>query len=129
MAETEAIEEQFSGIDAVIAAAEAEAAALPVEPDSAAQELTEQERREHHERRSTGVHRLRHRPRPHRLAPHRHSPGRGKTALKKKPDTVDAWVALSAVKHGSAVIFTSDPEDIEAYLTALSPADVHVQPV
>lgn len=46
MAETEAIEEQFSGIDAVIARAEAEAAALPAEPGETAPELTEQERRD-----------------------------------------------------------------------------------
>ncbi|WP_327695401.1 hypothetical protein [Streptomyces sp. NBC_00459] len=46
MAETEAIEEQFSGVDAVIARAEAEAAALPSEPGEAAPELTEQERRD-----------------------------------------------------------------------------------
>jgi hypothetical protein len=46
MAETEAIEEQFSGIDAVIARAEAEAAALPTEPGEIAPELTEQERRD-----------------------------------------------------------------------------------
>lgn len=44
MAETEAIEEQFSGLDALIAEAEAEAAALPPEPDVTARELTEQER-------------------------------------------------------------------------------------
>ncbi|MFJ8164093.1 hypothetical protein ACIRBY_24610 [Streptomyces sp. NPDC096136] len=47
----------------------------------------------------------------------------------KKPDAVDAWVALAAAKHGSAVIFTSDPEDIQAYLAVLNPPDVHVQPV
>lgn len=46
MAETEAIEEQFSGVDALIARAEAEAAALSAEPDDAAPELTEQERRD-----------------------------------------------------------------------------------
>jgi hypothetical protein len=46
MAETEAIEEQFAGIDAVIARAEAEAATLPSEPGDTAPELTEQERRD-----------------------------------------------------------------------------------
>ncbi|MEV0218449.1 ribbon-helix-helix protein, CopG family [Streptomyces sp. NPDC050704] len=46
MAETEAIEEQFSGLDSLIAEAEAEAAALPPEPDVTARELTEQERRD-----------------------------------------------------------------------------------
>jgi diphthamide synthase (EF-2-diphthine--ammonia ligase) len=48
MADTEAIEEQFSGVDALIAAAEAEAEAegLPPEPDTTTPELTEQERRD-----------------------------------------------------------------------------------
>ncbi|MEV0218450.1 hypothetical protein [Streptomyces sp. NPDC050704] len=55
--------------------------------------------------------------------------GEAKLPPKKKPDAVDAWVALSAVKHGSAVVFTSDPEDIEAYLAVLNPADVHVEAV
>jgi uncharacterized protein (DUF1778 family) len=44
MVETEAIEEQLSGLDALIA--EAEAAALPPEPGVATRELTEQERRD-----------------------------------------------------------------------------------
>lgn len=48
---------------------------------------------------------------------------------KKRADAVDAWVTLSAVKHGSAVIFTSDPADIEAYLAVLNPADVHIEAV
>lgn len=55
--------------------------------------------------------------------------GEAQLPAKKKPDAVDAWVALSAVKHGSAVIFTSDPEDIEAYLSVLNPSDVHVERV
>jgi hypothetical protein len=46
MAETDAIEEQFAGVDALIARAEAEAVALPQEPTVAPEELTEQERRE-----------------------------------------------------------------------------------
>ncbi|MFD6935150.1 hypothetical protein ACFWAP_03205 [Streptomyces goshikiensis] len=46
MAETEAIEDQFAGVDAIIAAAEAEAAGVPLEPVSPVGELTEQERRE-----------------------------------------------------------------------------------
>lgn len=48
MAETEAIEEQLSGVDALIARAEAEATALSAEPDddAVAPELTEQERRD-----------------------------------------------------------------------------------
>ncbi|WP_206282813.1 hypothetical protein [Streptomyces chilikensis] len=55
----------------------------------------------------------------------------GQAALpgKKKPDAVDAWVALAAAKHGSAVIFTSDPEDVKAYLAVLDPPDVHVHAV
>ncbi|MET9697676.1 hypothetical protein ABZY31_12190 [Streptomyces sp. NPDC006529] len=48
---------------------------------------------------------------------------------KKRPDAVDACVALAAAKHGSAVIFTSDPEDITAYLSVLDPPDVHVHAV
>lgn len=55
--------------------------------------------------------------------------GEARLPVGKKPDAVDAWVALSAVKHGSAVIFTSDPEDIEAYLGVLNPSDVHVHRV
>ncbi|MER7763552.1 hypothetical protein [Streptomyces sp. NPDC097619] len=45
MAETEAIEEQFAGVDALIDAAE-NGAAGPVEQDGSEGELTEQERRE-----------------------------------------------------------------------------------
>lgn len=55
--------------------------------------------------------------------------GEATLPAKKKPDAVDAWVALAAAKHGSAVIFTSDPEDIQAYLAVLNPPDVHVHPV
>jgi hypothetical protein len=52
----------------------------------------------------------------------------GEAALppEKKPDAVDAWVALAAVRHGSSVIFTSDPDDLSGYLEVLSPPDVHV---
>lgn len=46
MAETEAIEEQFAGVDALIAAAEAEAGAVAPESAATVGELTEQERRE-----------------------------------------------------------------------------------
>lgn len=52
--------------------------------------------------------------------------GEAKLPPKKKPDAVDAWVALAAVRHGSAVIFTSDPDDVKAYLAVLEPSDVHV---
>ncbi|MFD0504046.1 hypothetical protein ACFQ0G_15895 [Streptomyces chiangmaiensis] len=52
--------------------------------------------------------------------------GQAVLPAKKRPDAVDAWVALAAVRHGSAVIFTSDPEDIRAYLAVLAPPDVHV---
>ncbi|MCZ7415960.1 hypothetical protein [Streptomyces sp. WMMC897] len=45
---------------------------------------------------------------------------------KKRPDAVDAWVALAAARHGSAVVFTSDPDDLQAYLVALGASDVHV---
>jgi hypothetical protein len=52
--------------------------------------------------------------------------GEAKLPPKKKPDAVDAWVALAAARHGSAVIFTSDPDDVKAYLAVLEPPDVHV---
>ncbi|ORT57590.1 hypothetical protein [Streptomyces sp. CB03238] len=45
---------------------------------------------------------------------------------KKRPDAVNAWVALAAAKHGSAVVFTSDPDDMAAYLAVLNPADAHI---
>ncbi|WP_251071203.1 hypothetical protein [Streptomyces sp. ISL-43] len=45
---------------------------------------------------------------------------------KKRPDAVDALVALTAVRHGSAVVFTSDPVDLAAYLKVLDAQDVHV---
>ncbi|MCF6526462.1 hypothetical protein [Streptomyces sp. JJ36] len=48
---------------------------------------------------------------------------------KKRPDAVDAWVALTAVRHGGAVVFTSDPADVTAYLDVLGTPDVHVVPV
>ncbi|MGW2396321.1 hypothetical protein ACWCYY_07175 [Kitasatospora sp. NPDC001664] len=48
---------------------------------------------------------------------------------KKRPDAVEGLVALTAARHGSAAVFTSDPADITAYLTALNAHDVHVIPV
>ncbi|WP_370075756.1 hypothetical protein [Streptacidiphilus sp. MAP12-16] len=45
---------------------------------------------------------------------------------KKRPDVVDALVAITAVRHGSAVVFTSDPDDIGAYLSALNAQDVRL---
>jgi predicted nucleic acid-binding protein len=45
---------------------------------------------------------------------------------KKRPDVVDALVAVTAVRHGSAVVFTSDPHDIAAYLATLDSLDVHL---
>lgn len=55
----------------------------------------------------------------------------GKVELppRKRPDAVDALVALSAVRHGSAVVFTSDPGDIEACLQVMNAHDVHIVPV
>ncbi|MGF1427644.1 hypothetical protein [Kitasatospora sp. LaBMicrA B282] len=52
----------------------------------------------------------------------------GSAALppKKRPDAVDGLVALTAARHGSAVVFTSDPTDIRSYLQALGAKDVHV---
>ncbi|MDQ0795042.1 hypothetical protein [Streptomyces sp. B1I3] len=46
--------------------------------------------------------------------------------MKKRPDAVDALVALTAARHGSAVVFTSDPADLDAYLKALDAKDVHL---
>jgi predicted nucleic acid-binding protein len=45
---------------------------------------------------------------------------------KKRPDAVDALVAITAVRHGRAVVFTSDPDDISAYLSALNAQDVRL---
>jgi hypothetical protein len=45
---------------------------------------------------------------------------------KKRPDVVDALVAITAVRHGSAVVFTSDPDGIGAYLSALNAQDVRL---
>ncbi|MBT2401237.1 hypothetical protein J7E89_36175 [Streptomyces sp. ISL-100] len=52
--------------------------------------------------------------------------GEAKLSPKKRPGAVDAWVAMAAVRHGSAVIFTSDPDDLKSYLAVLEPPDVHV---
>lgn len=46
MAETEAIEEQFAGVDGLIARAEAKAMALPAAPEPAPAGMTEAEQRE-----------------------------------------------------------------------------------
>ncbi|MEV2277640.1 hypothetical protein AB0I72_18840 [Nocardiopsis sp. NPDC049922] len=48
---------------------------------------------------------------------------------KKRPDAVDALVAWTAVRHRSAVVFTSDPGDITAYVDAIGADDVHLVPV
>lgn len=45
---------------------------------------------------------------------------------KKRPDVVDALVAMTAARHGSAAVFTSDPDDIQACLKALDAHDVRV---
>ncbi|QMU79497.1 hypothetical protein GXW83_31145 [Streptacidiphilus sp. PB12-B1b] len=45
---------------------------------------------------------------------------------KKHPNVVDALVAITAVRHGSAVVFTSDPDDVSAYLSALNAQDVRL---
>ncbi|MGW4803901.1 hypothetical protein [Kitasatospora sp. NPDC004272] len=45
---------------------------------------------------------------------------------KKRPGAVDALVALTAARHGSAVVFTSGPADLTACLKALDARDVHV---
>jgi hypothetical protein len=48
---------------------------------------------------------------------------------KNRPDAVDAMVALTAARHGGAVIFTSDPANLTAYLQVLDARDVHTIPV
>lgn len=48
---------------------------------------------------------------------------------KKSPDVVDALVVLTAARHGPALIVTSDPGDIEAYVATVPKADVTVVPV
>jgi hypothetical protein len=45
---------------------------------------------------------------------------------KKRPDAVNALVAWTAVKHRSAVVFTSDPGDITAYVEAIGADDAHL---
>ena len=45
---------------------------------------------------------------------------------KKRPDAVDALVAWTAAKHRSAVVFTSDPGDLTAYVDAIGAEDVHL---
>ena len=42
--------------------------------------------------------------------------GKAGLASKKKPDPVDGLVTLTAVEIEAAIIATSDPEDIQAYL-------------
>jgi hypothetical protein len=42
--------------------------------------------------------------------------GRAGLAPKKKPDPVGGLVALTAVEIDAAIIATSDPDDIRAYL-------------
>lgn len=48
---------------------------------------------------------------------------------KKRPDVVDALVALTAAKHEPAAVLTSDPTDIAAYLDTLPKARAVVVPV
>ncbi|GAB3452284.1 hypothetical protein GCM10027570_30320 [Streptomonospora sediminis] len=45
---------------------------------------------------------------------------------KKRPDAVDASVAWIAMRHSKAVVFTSDPDDMAAYLAALHSHDTQV---
>ncbi|MCS0599941.1 hypothetical protein NX794_01600 [Streptomyces sp. LP11] len=52
--------------------------------------------------------------------------GRASPPAKERLAAVDAWVALAAGRHGSAVIFTIEPGDTHAYLKVLAPMDVRV---
>lgn len=52
--------------------------------------------------------------------------GMAALSAKKRPDAVDALVVWTAVKHRSAVVFTSDPDDVAAYVEAIGAEDVHL---
>lgn len=52
--------------------------------------------------------------------------GRAELPAKKRPDPVDGLVALTAVEIGAAVIATSDPQDMRAYLGQLPGAEAVV---
>ncbi|WP_267241537.1 hypothetical protein [Streptomyces sp. PR69] len=52
--------------------------------------------------------------------------GRAGLLAKKRPDPVDGLVALTAVQIGAALVATSDPEAIQAYLDQIPGADVVV---
>lgn len=55
--------------------------------------------------------------------------GRASLPAKKRPDVVDALVAVTAAEHGDAAVLTSDPRDISGYLDALPGANAVVIPV
>jgi hypothetical protein len=48
---------------------------------------------------------------------------------KKRPDVVDALVALTAAQHDPAAVLTSDPGDITAYLDTVPKANAVVVPI
>ncbi|WP_455355859.1 hypothetical protein [Streptomyces sp. SYSU K217416] len=52
--------------------------------------------------------------------------GRAGLSAKKRPDPVDGLVAMTALQIGAAVVATSDPDDIQAYLDQLPGADAIV---
>ncbi|MEV0171091.1 hypothetical protein AB0I00_08170 [Streptomyces sp. NPDC050803] len=49
--------------------------------------------------------------------------GRAELPARKKPDPVDGLVALTALQVGAALVATSDPDDIAAYLGQLPGGD------
>jgi predicted nucleic acid-binding protein len=55
--------------------------------------------------------------------------GRVSLPGKKRPDVVDAIVALTAARHDPAAVLTSDPSDIAAYLDVLPKARNVIVPV
>lgn len=55
--------------------------------------------------------------------------GNATLPAKKRPDVVDALVALTAAQHDPAAVLTSDPRDISAYLDTLPKARTVVVPV
>jgi predicted nucleic acid-binding protein len=49
--------------------------------------------------------------------------GRADLPAKKRPDPVDGLVAITALQIGAALVATSDPKDIQAYLEQLPGAE------
>lgn len=55
--------------------------------------------------------------------------GEASLPAKKRPDVIDALVALTAAQHDPAAVLTSDPRDIAAYLDTLPKARTVIVPI